>query len=134
MLGPSLIDTPAAGMLRPRASLMCHTLICIYILLYTSRVSLMCTIGLSYRSYWTFPLSRYLAALDLLMRHGSPAYLGHTSHARAAPFNSYLPLLFLARVSHFYSYDSDLFCSLLSTILRISQPIPGLLTRLLGLL
>ena len=48
------------------------------------------------------------------------------------PFNSYLPPLFLARVSHFYSYNSDLFCSLLSTILRISQPIPGFLTRLLG--
>ena len=49
-------------------------------------------------------------------------------------FDSYLPPLFLARVSHFYSYDFDLFCSLLSTILRISQPIPGFLTRLLGLL
>ena len=48
------------------------------------------------------------------------------------PFDSYLPSLFLARVSHFYSYDSDLFCSLLSTILRISQPIPGFLTRFLG--
>ena len=48
--------------------------------------------------------------------------------------DSYLPLLFRARVSHFYSYDSDLFCSLLSTILRISQPIPDFLTRLLGLL
>ena len=50
------------------------------------------------------------------------------------PFDSYLPPLFLTRVSHFYSYDSDLFCSLLSTILHISQLIPGFLTRLLGLL
>ena len=50
------------------------------------------------------------------------------------PFDSYLPPLFLARVSHFHSYDFDLFCSLLSTILCISQPIPGFLTRLLGLL
>ena len=50
------------------------------------------------------------------------------------PFDSYLPPLFLARMSHFYSYNSDLFCSLLSTILRISQPISGSLTRLLGLL
>ena len=50
------------------------------------------------------------------------------------PFDSYLPPLFLACVSHLYSYDFDLFCSLLSTILRISQPISGFLTRLLGLL
>ena len=71
--------------LRPRAYLMCHAFICTYILLYTSRVSLMCTTGPPYRSYQTSPLSRYLAALDLLTRHGSPAYLGHTSHARAAP-------------------------------------------------
>ena len=55
----------------------------------------------------------------------------HFSRSRC-PFDSYLPLLFLTRVSHFYSYDFDLFCSLLSTILRISQPIPGSLTRLLG--
>ena len=122
------------ALLRFRAYLMCQAFICTYILLYTSCVLLMCTTGLPYRSYQTSPLSRYLAALDLLTRHGSPAYLGHTSHARAAPFDSYLPPLFLARVSHFYSYDSDLFCSLLSTILRISQLIPGFLTRLLGLL
>ena len=57
----------------------------------------------------------------------------HFSRSRC-PFDSYLPPLFLAHVSHFYSYDSDLFCSLLSTILRISQPIPGFLTRLLSLL
>ena len=57
----------------------------------------------------------------------------HFSRSRC-PFNSYLPLLFPARVSHFYSYDSDLFFCLLSTILRISQPIPDFLTRLLGLL
>ena len=57
----------------------------------------------------------------------------HFSRLRC-PFDSYLPPLFLARVSHFYSYNSDLFCSLLSTILRISQPISGFLTRLLGLL
>ena len=57
----------------------------------------------------------------------------HFSHSRC-PFNSYLPPLFIARVSHFYSYDSDLFCSLLSTIQRISRPISGFLTRLLGLL
>ena len=50
------------------------------------------------------------------------------------PFDSYLPPLFLARVSHFYSYDSDLFCSLLSTILHISQPIPDFLMHLLSLL
>ena len=55
----------------------------------------------------------------------------HFSHLRC-PSDSYLPLLFLARMSHFYSYDSDLLCSLLSTILCISQPIPGFLTRLLG--
>ena len=71
--------------LRPRAYLMCHAFICNYILLYTSRVLLMCTTGPPYRLYRTSPLSRYLAALDLLTRHGSPAYLGHTSHARAAP-------------------------------------------------
>ena len=72
-------------MLRLRAYLMCHAFICTYILLYTSRVLLMCTTGPPCRSYRTFPLSRYLAALDLLTRHGSPAYLGHTSHAHAAP-------------------------------------------------
>ena len=55
------------------------------ILLYASCVLLMCTTGLPYCSYRTFPLSRYLAALDLLTRHGLPAYLGHTSHTRAAP-------------------------------------------------
>ena len=55
----------------------------------------------------------------------------HFSRSRC-PFDSYLPPLLLARVSHFCSYDSDLFCSLLSTILRISQPISGFLTRLLG--
>ena len=71
--------------LRPRAYHMCHAFICTYILLYTSCVSLMCTTGPPYRSYQTSPLSRYLAALDLLTRHGSPAYLGHTSHACAAP-------------------------------------------------
>ena len=69
----------------PRAYLMCHVFICTYILLYMSCVSLMCTTGPPYYSYRTFPLSRYLAALDLLTRHSSPAYLGHTSHARAAP-------------------------------------------------
>ena len=57
----------------------------------------------------------------------------HFSHS-CCPFDSYLPPLFLTRVSHFYSYNSNLFCSLLSTILRISEPIPGFLTRLLGLL
>ena len=72
-------------MLLPRAYPVCHTFICTYILLHTSRVLLMCTTGPPYRSYQTFPLSQYLAALDLLTCHGSPAYLGHTSHARAAP-------------------------------------------------
>ena len=56
----------------------------LYSAIYVSRL-LMCTTGPPYRSYWTSLLSRYLAALDLLTRHGSPAYLGHTSHARAAP-------------------------------------------------
>ena len=56
----------------------------------------------------------------------------HFSCSRC-PFNSYLPPLFLASVGHFYSYDSDLFCSLLSTILHISQLIPSFLTRLLSL-
>ena len=50
------------------------------------------------------------------------------------PFDSYLPLLFRAHVSHFYSYNSNLFCSLLSTILRISQPIPSFFTHFLSLL
>ena len=72
-------------MLRPRAYLMCHMFIYTYILLYTSHVSLICTTEPPCHSYWIFPLSQYLAALDLLMGHGSPAYLGHTSHARAAP-------------------------------------------------
>ena len=56
----------------------------LYSAIYVSRL-LMCTTGPPYCSYQTFPLSRYLAALDLLTRHGSPAYLGCTSHARAAP-------------------------------------------------
>ena len=50
------------------------------------------------------------------------------------PFDLYLPLLFLAHMSHFYSYGSDLFCNLLSTTLHISQPILGFLTCLLSLL
>ena len=78
-------DPRMGVMLYPRAYLMCHVFICTYILSYTSRVSLMCTTGPPYCSYQTFPLSWYLAALDLLTCHGSPAYLGHTSHARAAP-------------------------------------------------
>ena len=61
-----------------------HVYLYLYSAIYTSR-SLMCTTGLPCRSYWTFPLSQYLAALDLLMRHGLSAYLGHTSHAHAAP-------------------------------------------------
>ena len=86
---------------------------------------LMCTTGPSYRSYRTFPLSRYLAALDLLTCHGLPSYLSH------AP-NSYLHSVIMAHVRHLCSYDSDLFCSLLSTILRISQPMPSFPTCFLG--
>jgi hypothetical protein len=44
------------------------------------------------------------------------------------------PPVFLARVSHFCSYDSNLFCYLLSTILRTLQYITKPLTRLLSLL
>ena len=59
----------------------------VYLYLYSAiyvSCLLMCITGPPYRSYWTSPLPRYLAALDLLTRHGSPAYLGHTSHARTA--------------------------------------------------
>ena len=69
----------------PRAYPMCHAFIWTYILLYTSSVLLMCTTRPPCHSYWTFSLSRYLVALDLLTCHGSPAYLGHTSHTHAAP-------------------------------------------------
>ena len=55
----------------------------LYILLYMSHILLMCTTELPCHSYRTFPLSQYLAALDLLTRHGLSAYLGHTSHAHA---------------------------------------------------
>ena len=56
----------------------------LYSAIYVSHL-LMCTTGPLCRSYRTFLLSRYLAALDLLTHHGSPTYLGHTSHAHAAP-------------------------------------------------
>ena len=72
-------------LLHPRAYPMCHMFICTYILPYTSCIVLMCTTGLPCRSYRTFPLSQYLAALDLLTHHGLPAYSGHTFHACAAP-------------------------------------------------
>ena len=49
------------------------------------------------------------------------------------PHRWYLPVS-SARVSHFCSYDSDLFCYLLSTILRTFWYIPRSLTRLLCLL
>jgi hypothetical protein len=42
--------------------------------------------------------------------------------------------VFLVRVSQFFRYLLRLFCYLLSTILRISQPIPKLLTHLLTVL
>ena len=86
----------------------------------------------------TLPLIPDISAISILscFRFTDTSWLTclfgpHFSHSRC-PFDSYLPSLFLAHMSHFYSYDSDLFCSLLSTILRISQPIPGFLARLLG--
>ena len=78
-------DLRMVVMLHPRAYLMCHAFIRTYILLYMSRVSLMCTIRPPCHSYQIFSLSRYLAALDSLTYHSLPAYLGHASHARAAP-------------------------------------------------
>ena len=39
----------------------------------------------AWRPYRTFPQSRYLAALDPLMRLGSPSYLSSHSHGRATP-------------------------------------------------
>ena len=69
----------------PRAYPMCHMFICTYILPHMSYVLLMCTTGSPCHLCQTFLLSKYLAALDLLTCHGLPAYLGHTSHTRAAP-------------------------------------------------
>ena len=83
--GPLVCQHGNPELLHLRAYPMCHAFICTYILLHTSRVLLMCTIGSPCCSYQTFPLSRYLAALDSLAHHGLPAYLGHTSHAHAAP-------------------------------------------------
>ena len=110
-----------------------HVYLYLYSAIYISR--------LAYVYHWTaLPLIPDISAISILscFRFTDASWLTclfglHFSCSRC-PFDSYLPLLFLARVSHFYSYDSDLFCSLLSTILRISQPIPGFLTRLLGLL
>ena len=45
----------------------------------------------AWHPYWTFLLSRYLAALDLLTHLGSPFYLGLHSHGHAPPL-ACLPL------------------------------------------
>ena len=45
----------------------------------------------AWHPYRTFPLSRYLAALDPLTHLGSPSYLSLHSHSRATPL-AHLPL------------------------------------------
>ena len=94
---------------------------------------------LAYVYHWTaLPLILDISAISILscFRFTDTSWLtclfGSHFPCSHCPFNSYLPLLFLACVSHFYSYDSDLFCSLLSTILHISQPSSSFLACLLG--
>ena len=53
---------------------MCHAFICTYILLYTSRVRLCVSPDRLAAHTGRFCYLDYLAALDLLTRHGLPAY------------------------------------------------------------
>jgi hypothetical protein len=55
-----------------------------------------------------------------------------SNHSLASCYES--SPVFLVRVSQFFGYLLRLFCYLLSTILRISQPISKLLTHLLTVL
>jgi hypothetical protein len=57
---------------------------------------------------------------------------GLSNHSLASCYES--SPVFLVRVSQFFRYLLRLFCYLLSTILRISQPISKLLTHLLTVL
>ncbi len=84
------------------------------------------------------PLSRYLAVIDSMRQHlltlclpSYSIYVSHTYLQSLQIFHNDSPPLLLVHVSQFLSYLCILFCYLLSTILRISQPIAKALTCLL---
>jgi hypothetical protein len=80
-------------------------------------------------SYWPNTSTSVRTMPTFLFRLAFPRL---SNHSPASCYES--SPVFLVRVSQFFGYLLRLFCYLLSTILRISQPISKLLTHLLTVL
>ena len=134
LISPTLLDPETGVMLHPWAYLVGTCLQCTYILPDTTYVTWLCvplvrlTPILDISVISILSCFRFIDTSWLTFLFGPPFTQSHFS------FSSPASLPILARVSHICSYYQDLFCSLLNTLLSISQPMLGLLTHHLGLL